>query len=30
VSAEYADSRFRPMPEGGPRATLSSGRFKIL
>ena len=30
VSAEYADARFRPMPEGGPRATLSSGRFKIL
>ncbi len=30
VSEEYADARFRPMPEGGPRATLSSGRFKIL
>jgi hypothetical protein len=30
VSAEYADARFRPMSEGGPRATLSSGRFKIL
>ncbi len=30
VSAEYADARFRPMPEGGPRATLSSGRFRIL
>jgi hypothetical protein len=30
VSAEYADARFRSMPDGGPRATLSSGRFKIL
>ncbi len=30
VSAEYADGRFRVMAEGGPRATLSSGRFKIL
>ncbi len=30
VSAEYADGRFRAMPEGGPRGTLSSGRFKIL
>jgi len=30
VSAEYADARFHPMPEGGPRATLSSGRFKVL
>ncbi len=30
VSPEYADARFRPMTQGGPRATLSSGRFKIL
>jgi tetratricopeptide (TPR) repeat protein len=30
VSAEYADGRFRAMPEGGPRGTLSSGRYKIL
>jgi hypothetical protein len=30
VSADYADARFHPMPEGGPRATLSSGRYKIL
>jgi len=30
VSAEYADGRFRAMAEGGPRGTLSSGRFKIL
>ncbi len=30
VSPEYADARFRPMPEGAPRATLSSGRYRIL
>ncbi|HSQ66280.1 MAG TPA: hypothetical protein VLM85_23820, partial [Polyangiaceae bacterium] len=30
VSPEYADARWRPISDAGPRATLSSGRYKIL
>ena len=30
VSPEYADARWRPMPEGGGRATFPSGRYRLV
>lgn len=29
VRPEYADARWRSLPDGSPRATLSSGRFRL-